>query len=302
MDVHAAAAAMNYEGRIIRPPSEADSLILQVTVGCSHNRCTFCPAFKEKKFRIKTLDDIRRDICDAVSAYGADSVRRIFLCDGDPLIIPQDTLVDILDALNAAFPRLQRIGIYGNAKSVLKKSGDDLAELKKRKLGIVYLGLESGDPVTLKRIHKGSTADQMIEAALKVRQAGMKLNVTVLLGIGGTERSSVHAVATMRVLNRMKPNHIGALTLMVVPGTPLYDEMKKGDFILPDKFELVRELREMVAESELENCLFFSNHASNYFSVQARLPRDKETILQQLDSVLSSRSDKHLRKEFMRAL
>jgi radical SAM superfamily enzyme YgiQ (UPF0313 family) len=142
----------------------------------------------------------------------------------------------------------------------------------------------------------------MIEAALKVRQAGIKLNVTVLLGIGGTERSSVHAVTTMHVLNRMKPNHIGALTLMVVPGTPLYDEMKKGDFILPDKFELVRELREMVAESALENCLFFSNHASNYFSVQARLPRDKETILQQLDSVLSSRSDKYLRKEFMRAL
>jgi radical SAM superfamily enzyme YgiQ (UPF0313 family) len=293
---------MNYEGRIIRPPNEADSLILQIAVGCSHNRCTFCPAFKEKKFRIKPIDDIRHEIRQAVSIYGAASVHRVFLCDGDPLIIPQDTLIDILDELNAAFPRLQRIGIYGNANSVLKKSGDDLAGLKKRKLSIVYLGLESGDSVTLKRINKGSTADQMIDAALKVRQAGIKLNVTVLLGIGGTERSSVHAVATMRVLNRMKPNHIGALTLMVVPGTPLYDEMKKGDFVLPDKFELVSELREMVAESELENCLFFSNHASNYFPVQARLPRDKETILQQLDFVLSSRSDKHLRKEFMRAL
>lgn len=293
---------MNYEGRIIRPPSEADSLILQVTVGCSHNRCTFCPAFKDKKFRIKLLEDIKRDIQQAVKAYGAQTVRRVFLCDGDPLIIPQEKLIDILDTLNSAFPRLQRIGIYGNAKSVLRKSNDDLAELKKRRLGIVYLGLESGDPVTLVSIDKGATVDQMVEAASKVRQAGIKLNVTVLLGIGGTERSSIHAVETMRVLNRMKPNHIGALTLMVVPGTQLYDEMKRGDFVLPGKFELVRELRDMIAESELENCLFFSNHASNYFPVQARLPKDKETILQQLDFVLSSRSDKHLRKEFMRGL
>jgi radical SAM superfamily enzyme YgiQ (UPF0313 family) len=293
---------MNYEGRIIRPPSEADSLILQVAVGCSHNRCTFCPAFKDKKFRIKEIDGIRLDIEQAVKAYGAQTVRRVFLCDGDPLIIPQDELIDILDALNDAFPRLQRIGIYGNAKSILRKSSSDLAELKKRKLGILYLGLESGDPVTLERIRKGATVDQMIEAAVKVRHAGIKLNVTVLLGIGGTERSSVHAVKTMSVLNRMKPNHIGALTLMVVPGTPLYDEMKKGDFVLPDKFELVRELRDMIAESGLENSLFFSNHASNYFPVQARLPKDKETILQQLNFVLSSRNDKHLRKEFMRGL
>jgi radical SAM superfamily enzyme YgiQ (UPF0313 family) len=293
---------MNYEGRIIRPPSEADSLILQVTVGCSHNRCTFCPAFKDKKFRIKPLDDIKHDIQQAVKTYGAQTVRRVFLCDGDPLIIPQEKLIAILDTLNSAFPRLQRIGIYGNAKSVLRKSKDDLAELKKRRLGIVYLGLESGDPVTLVRIDKGATVDQMVEAASKVRQAGIKLNVTVLLGIGGTERSSVHAAETMRVLNRMKPNHIGALTLMVVPGTRLHDEMKRGDFVLPGKFELVRELRDMIAESELENCLFFSNHASNYFPVQARLPKDKETILQQLDFVLSSRNDKHLRKEFMRGL
>ncbi len=299
---HAAAAAMNYEGRIIRPPSEADSLILQVAVGCSHNRCTFCPAFKEKKFRIKSFDDIKRDIRQAAAVYGADSVRRVFLCDGDPLILPQNRLIEIFDELNAAFPRLQRVGIYGNAKSVLRKSSDDLAELKKRRLGIVYLGLESGDPVTLVRICKGATVEQMVEAGLKIRQAGIKLNVTVLLGIGGTERSRVHSVETMRVLNRMKPNHIGALTLMVVPGTQLYDEMKKGDFVLPDKFELVRELRDMIAESELENCLFFSNHASNYFPVQARLPKDKETILQQLDFVLSSRNDKHLRKEFMRGL
>lgn len=293
---------MNYEGLIIRPPSEADSLILQVTVGCSHNRCTFCPAYKKKVFRIKSLEDIRKDIRKAASLYGPAGVRRVFLCDGDPLIMPQDALTDILSALNAAFPRLQRVGIYGNAKSVLRKTVDELAQLKTMKLGIVYLGLESGDPVTLERIEKGATAEQMIEAAGMVRQAGIKLNVTVLLGIGGTDRSVVHAAETMRVLNLMKPNHIGALTLMVVPGTPLHAMMERGGFHLPDKFELVRELRDMIAASALENCLFFSNHASNYFPVQARLPKDKETILQQLDFVLSSRNDKHLRREFMRAL
>jgi radical SAM superfamily enzyme YgiQ (UPF0313 family) len=142
----------------------------------------------------------------------------------------------------------------------------------------------------------------MVAAAGKVRQAGIKLNVTVLLGAGGVERSSIHAAQTMGVLNRMRPNHIGALTLMVVPGTPLHDEMERGEFRLPDKFELVRELRDMVAASELENCLFFSNHASNYFPVQARLPKDKETILQQLDFVLSSRDNNQLRSEFLRAL
>ena len=293
---------MKYDGLIIRPPSEADSLILQVAVGCSHNRCTFCPAYKKKKFRIKTIGEIRADIADAAREWGSDYVRRIFLCDGDPLIIPQPALVEIFTSLHEAFPRIQRIGMYGNAKSILRKKESDLEELKKLRLGIVYLGLESGDTVTLEHIQKGATAEQMIEAAGKVRHAGIKLNVTVLLGVGGVERSSIHAVETMRVLNRMRPNHIGALTLMVVPGTTLHDEMERGAFCLPDKFELVRELRDIVAESELENCLFFSNHASNYFPVQARLPRDKETILQQLDFVLSSRNDKHLRKEFMRAL
>ena len=293
---------MNYEGLIIRPPSEADSLILQIAVGCSHNRCTFCPAYKKKKFRIKSLEEIQKDISQASRQYGADSVRRVFLCDGDPLIIPQDALLKILTAVNQVFPRLQRIGMYGNAKSVLRKTDDELAALKRLRLGILYLGLESGDPVTLERIRKGATVEQMIEAAEKVRCTGVKLNVTVLLGIGGTQRSAVHAVETMRVLNQMKPNHVGALTLMVVHGTPLHDEMQRGAFQLPDKFELVRELRDMIAESELVNCLFFSNHASNYFPVAARLPRDKETILQQLDFVLSSRDGKHLRKEFMRAL
>lgn len=292
---------MNYEGLIIRPPSEAESLILQVTVGCSHNRCTFCPAYKEKKFRIKSEKEIFHDIDRAAKKYG-DAVRRIFLCDGDPLIMPQELLVSVLEHILIKFPRLQRAGIYGNAKSILKKSADDLLELKRRKLGIIYMGLESGDENVLQQVAKGATPDQMIEAAALVRQAGIKLNVTVLLGLGGKDGSKRHAVATMRVLNRMKPNHVAALTLMVVPGTPLHEALEKGAFVLPDKFELIEELRAMVAESQLENCLFFSNHASNYVPIQARMPRDKENILHELDAVLSSRDERYLRDEFMRAL
>ncbi len=292
---------MNYEGRIIRPPNEADSLILQVTVGCSHNRCTFCPAYIEKKFRIKSKEEIFSDIDDAALNTCGD-VRRIFLCDGDPLIMKQDLLAEILDRLLLKFPKLLRVGIYANAKSILRKSGEELKGLRQKKLSIVYMGLESGDPQTLEFVKKGATIDNMVDAAARVRNAGMKLNVTVLLGLGGKKRSRVHAKETIKVLNRMEPNHIGALTLMVVPGTPLYDHQIKGRFELPGKFELVNELKIMIEGSDLKNCLFFSNHASNYFPIQARLPRDKEKILAELEAVISSDDDRNLRDEFMRGL
>lgn len=292
---------MNTEGIIIRPPSEAESLILQVSIGCSHNKCTFCPAYKKKRFRIKPVDEIYADI-DQIANYGADDVRRVFLCDGDPLIIPSETLIWILNHLGEKFPRLQRVGIYGNAKSILEKSSNDLLQLKQRRLGIIYMGLESGDRETLERVKKGVQPEQMIDATLKIKSAGIKLNVTTLLGLGGRDRSRVHAYETMRVLNQMKPNHVGALTLMIVPGTELYDLFKQGKFAMPDKFQLIEELRTMIGASELENCLFFSNHASNYFPIKARLSRDKERILSELDYVISSRDEKFLRSEHMRAL
>jgi len=290
-----------YEGIIIRPPNEADSLILQVTVGCSHNQCTFCPAYKEKRFRIRPRDEIHAMI-DKVAAREAASVRRVFLCDGDALIMGQAQLEATLDHLALRFPRLQRIGIYGNAKSILRKSCDELAALRSRKLAIVYMGLESGDQQTLDRVHKGADIGQMIEAAGRIRAAGIKLNVTVLLGLGGRQRSQVHARETMRVLNSMRPHHVAALTLMLVPGTPLYEEQESGGFHLPDKFELLAELRTMLADSRLEQCLFFSNHASNYLPLQARLARDQKQMLALIDGVLESRNEAGLRREFMRAL
>lgn len=293
---------MQYEGRIIRPPSEANSLILQVTVGCSHNRCTFCPAYKDKRFRIKSDDEIHVDIDEAAGCYGAESVRRVFLCDGDPLIMKQDKLLHLLDLLNRRFPRLQRVGIYGNAKSILRKSVEDLRELKSGKLRIVYMGLESGDPVTLERIKKGSGPEEMITAGRRVKQAGLKLNITVLLGIAGKERSRVHAVETMRVLNAIQPDHVAALTLILVPGTPMHDEFTAGSFMLPEKFEILEELKIMFQESALQGVLFFSNHASNYLPLQARLPRDRLAVIKEIDHVIRSADESVLRSEFSRGL
>lgn len=291
---------MKYEGVVIRPPSEADSLILQVTVGCSHNKCIFCPAYKAKRFRIKSFGEIRDDIDEA--SIHEQHLRRVFLADGDALIIPQQRLLEIINYLNEKFPKLTRIGIYGNAKSILKKSIEQLKELKENKLSFIYLGIESGDEETLKNVHKGITYEKMVEAAKRVKEASIKLSVTVLLGLAGTERSAIHAKETARILTDIQPDYIGALTLMIPPEAPLYSMVEEGKFELPSPFELLQELRIMIAESDLHNCLFFSNHASNYLPVKARLPKDKISSLKLIDKVLSSGNEDLLKPEYLRAL
>ena len=291
---------MKYEGVIIRPPSEANSLILQVTVGCSHNKCIFCPAYKAKRFRIKSFNEIKEDIDEAstLDPY----CRRVFLTDGDALIISQPRLLEILNYLNEKFPKLQRIGIYGNAKSVLRKSVDQLRELKENKLGIIYLGIESGDGETLKSVQKGVTYQKMVEATRRVKEAKIKLSVTVLLGVAGATRSMIHAEETARILTDIQPDYVGALTLMIIPEAPLYRMVEEDTFTLPSPFGLLKELRTMIADSNLHNCLFFSNHASNYFPIRARLPKDKESSLKLIDEVLSSGDESLLKPEHLRAL
>ncbi len=291
---------MQYEGLIIRPPSEAQSLILQVTVGCSHNQCTFCPAYKAKRFRIKSFEEIKKDIDEALGYVPV--IRRVFLADGDALIIPQPRLVEILTYLNSTFPKLQRIGIYGNAKSILRKSVEELKLLKEHKLGIIYLGIESGDEETLSTIHKGVTRAQMVEAGLRVKAAGIKLSVTVLLGVAGSDRSQVHAQATAGILTDIQPEYVGALTLIILPEAPIYQRVTKGEFSLPSPFRLLKELRTMIAESDLHNCLFFSNHASNYLPLKARLPKDKEVSLKLIDEVIASGDETLLTPDYLRAL
>jgi radical SAM superfamily enzyme YgiQ (UPF0313 family) len=290
---------MDYEGFIIRPPSEAYSLLLQVTVGCSHNKCTFCGTYRQKKFRIKPLEQIKKDLREA-SSY--EDVEKVFLCDGDALIIPQPRLVEIFELINENLPNIERIGTYANAKSILRKSVEELKKLKELGLQIIYLGVETGNKELLKEIHKGVTYEQMVDAGRRVKEAGIALSVTVLLGLGGIEKSIPHAMDTAKILTDMDPDYVGALTLMFVPETEVYEDYLAGRFALPDKFGFIRELYLMIEKSHFTDCYFTSNHASNYLSVKARLPREKEKILKMIGSVIDEKDLSRIRPEHLRGL
>jgi radical SAM superfamily enzyme YgiQ (UPF0313 family) len=289
---------MHYEGHCIRPPSEAYSILLQVTLGCSHNKCTFCGSYKDKRFTIKDDEIILSDILFASKYMKRQD--RVFLMDGDALIIPQKRLMWILHRIREHLPWVRRVGAYANTKGIKMKSLEQLTELKENGLGILYLGVETGDAELRKKINKGSTAQTCIEMGKKVKDAGIKLSVTVLLGIAGREGSLAHARATGELLSAMDPNYVGALTVMLIPGTPLFEEHRKGKFHLPDEKELLQELREMIAHTNLSRGLFFSNHASNYLPLKAKMPKGKQEALDLIDAAL--RGDVGLRPEWMRAL
>ena len=289
---------MHHEGLIIRPPSEADSILLQVTLGCSHNKCTFCGAYKDKRFTIK--DD---SIIDADIDYASENLRflrRVFLIDGDALIIPQPRLVRILSRIREKMPWIQRVGIYANAKSILRKTGEELAILRELGLGVAYFGLESGDAQVLEDVRKGNTPEQMIEAGRKIRAAGIKLSVMVILGLAGRERSLEHARATGKALSAIDPNYVGVLTLMINPGTPLAPRVREGQFELLTPREMLEELREMLFHTCMTRGLFFANHASNYLPLKIKMPADKEKAIGLLDNAL--RGETTLRPEWMRGL
>ena len=289
---------MKYEGMIFRPPSEADSLILQVTVGCSYNRCTFCGAYQGKRFRIKSFEEIKEDI-DEVSPH---RIQRVFLADGDALIIPQKELLRIFSYLQTKLGGLERVGIYANARDILRKDVEELKALKDLGLGMIYLGLESGDPEVLKRIKKNATIEQMIRAGRRVKESGILLSVTVILGMGGVEGSQVHAVETGNVLSEMDPDYVGALSLMIVPGTPIEKEIETGRLVLPTPFGLIQELEWMITHSRFTHCFFASNHASNYLPLRIRLPEQKEEALKRIREVLRRKDPALLRPEYLRAL
>jgi radical SAM superfamily enzyme YgiQ (UPF0313 family) len=289
---------MHYEGNIIRPPSEANSILLQVTVGCSRNKCTFCGTYRGERFKIKPDEIILEDI-NFASQY-CKRQRRVFLCDGDALIIPQKRLLKILKDICEKLPWVTRIGIYGNAKSLKMKSLKELTELKKHGLGIIYMGLESGDNQSLKKINKGTTVEESITMGQKARTAGIKLSVTVLLGLAGRERSLIHAKETGLALSAMNPNYVGALSLMLIPGTPLYEDYAAGRFVLIEPMEMLQELKIMFEYTELTQGLFHANHASNYLPIKARLPKDKQTVLHLINEALAGRVA--LKSEMLRAL
>lgn len=231
------AEEMHYEGNCIRPPSEAFSILLQVTLGCSHNKCTFCGSYSDKRFRIKDESIILSDILFASRHMRRQN--RVFLMDGDSLIIPQKRLMWILDRINEHLPWVKRVGSYANPKSIRMKTPEELVELRENGLGILYLGVETGDEETLKNIRKGTSAENLIKLGRKIKEAGIKLSVSVILGIAGRERSLAHARATGEVLSKMDPEYVGALTLIVRPGTPLYDDLRDGNFELPKEMEML---------------------------------------------------------------
>ncbi len=289
---------MNHQGTVIRPPSEAESILFQVTLGCTHNKCTFCGAYRDKRFAIKPEEMFLEDIAFAQKYCGRQ--RRAFLCDGDVLTLPQKYIKFYLNKIKEKLPQVLRVGMYGNAKGLRNKTIAELEELRELGLGVVYMGLESGDDATLTAVNKGVDSATIIEQGRKVREAGIKLNVTALLGLAGTERSQEHARATGRALSLMQPDYVGVLSLMLIPGTPLYAESEAGRFELPGAYGMLRELREMLAATELSRSVFMANHASNYLPIRCRMPSQKQETLERIDQALEGKEP--LTPESMRRL
>jgi len=297
VDSITASEGMHYEGTCIRPPPEASSILLQVTLGCSHNRCTFCGTFKDKRFQIKADDIILSDILFA-STYmkGQDQV---FLMDGDALIIPQKRLMWILERIQEHLLWVKRVGAYANTKSIGMKSLHELVELRENGLGKLYLGVETGDDEIRKKIDKGSTAQQCLEMGRRVKDAGMQLTLTLLLGIGGKAKSLAHARVTGELVSAIDPDYVGLLTVILIPGTPLWEEHERGDFAMPDERGLLMEMREMIAHTNVSHCLFTSQHASNYLLIRAWLPEGKQEVMDMIDAAL--RGEIGLRPEWVRS-
>ena len=276
---------MRYEGRIFRPPSEAYSLIVQSTVGCSHNKCDFCDMYKEKKFHIRPIADVLEDFSIARGHYKR--VERIFIADGDALIRKTADWVLILNCIRELFPECTRVTSYGSPKSILLKSPEDLALLKSLGLSMIYLGLESGSDAILEDMHKGETVDEIIAAGLKVKAAGITLSVTAISGLGGKTHWEEHAIKTGEAFSKMKPDYIGLLTLMIVDGTPLGDRCEAEGFPLLNPKEVATETLLMLQHMDCEGSVFRSNHASNYLSLKGTLNQDKESMINLLQEALS---------------
>ena len=303
---------------IIRPPSEHDSYYLPLTSGCSNNTCGFC-AFSFTQLGIRDLAEVKQEI-DAMYLYVNNHVmvpgqpeivyyilrrwhgKKLFLQDGDALVYPYPRLMEALQYLNGKFPYLQRIASYATPQDILRRSVDELKALRDQKLGILYMGVESGDDEVLSHIRKGATHDQMVEAARKVKESGILLSVTVILGLGGVKGSERHAEETARILTEMDPDFAGALTLTLILGTQLHNEMEDGSFELITPFRSLQELRTMVEKSSFTDCFFSSMHASNYFAIRGNMPDDKGKVLKQLDTIIARRDPALLRPEFMRGL
>jgi radical SAM superfamily enzyme YgiQ (UPF0313 family) len=293
---------MEYDFPLFRPPSEARSLIFQVTLGCSWNRCRFCASYRTKEFRVRPFEEVERDVVEMSGSYP--KTRKIFLADGDPMAAPTDYLVKVLDLMNRRFPSLERISTYAGPTNLMAKTPEELGMLKERKLDLLYLGIETGNDELLKRVGKGATAAQIVEGGRKALRAGLRVSAFIILGLGGVEGSRAHAKDSARVVNGIDPQFLATLTLMPLPDARTYEERIMGrGFRLIDAEQSLRELRWFVEDLELSGCKFGTEHASNYLPITGRmLPRDKEEILRLLDNALSEDSPGIFRPEWSRGL
>lgn len=303
---------------IIRPPSEWRSYYLPLTAGCSNNTCTFCN-FYGCKLQIRDLAEVKEEI-DAVALYLKEGAvlpdqprivyalasqwdgRQVFLQDGDALVYPLPQLKEALAYLHQRLPQIERIAAYATGKDILRLEVKDLEELRQMKLGILYIGLESGDDEVLKKIDKNMTAAEIVAAARRVKAAGIQTSVTVLLGPGGAALSARHTAGTAQALTEMDPDYVGALTLTMIPGTPLYEDWQTGRFTLITPMESVKELLAIIKAARFTSCFFSSMHASNYFSVRGRLPDDRDRMIRELEQVIASNDPRLLRPEYLRGL
>lgn len=301
---------MRYEGKLYRPPSEAHSYILQATIGCSWNNCTYCDMYREKVFRLRGLDEVLADVAEAGRRFGQ-RVEKVFVADGDALVMPMDHWRAVLPALAAAFPGLRQVSCYAMASNVLAKTPGELEELRRSGLTLVYMGPESGDETTLRRLAKQprpagvarSAAylyDAHVAASARARAAGIAVSAIFLLGAGGVARTVEHARESARLATDMNPEFLAALTLTVVPGTPIARTASHQGFVLPDAAGLLTELRTFVGEARPADALFRTNHASNYLPLAGRLPRDADRMVRAIDAALAGNVP--LRPEWARGL
>ena len=279
---------MHYSGAVYRPPSEARSLIVQCTLGCSHNKCAFCNMYKDKKFSIRPVEEVLRDLAEARSYERR--IERIFLADGDALVLPMDYLLTVLDYIRDHFPTCKRVAAYATTKAIMRKTDDELRTLREHGLGIVYIGLESGNEELLKKFCKGVTAEEIVLNAIRCKQAGIATSVTAINGMAGANGDwQAHAIDTAKAVSRMKPDYIAFLTLRVYSGTPLHDWIASGEFKMMEPPELMRETRLFLEHIDSDGSIFRSNHASNYLPLGGTLNRDREALIHTIDEALDGK-------------
>lgn len=292
---------MRYEGNVFRPFSEAGSYLLQCTIGCSHNRCTFCGMYNTVKYRIRSVDEIKEDIKMAKDHFG--DLEKVFLCDGDAIAIDTDILLEILKTLYETFPSLRHVGSYVGPQSTLGKSMSELSALRAAGLTKAYLGVETGDDRLLREIRKGVSSEEMLQAGLNLNNAGINLSSMVLLGLAGKgTRSREHALATAEITNKMRPRYLAALTVTPVPGTVLYRQVQNGEFDILDPFETLEEMKIIFENITIDNLKFVGVHASNYLPVNGTLQKDRDAMIAAVENVLNGRDERMIRPESMRGL